>query len=192
VGINSATSTDYLQAEIGVSSTSAIEGGASGYARIGGYFYNDSRGPGSGLPHNGEEGDIFPYAGLVMGSDGNLQAVAYVVRSDDSQGTQWSRLFSHDFSLPVSFDTMYTFSIEYTGSQFIFSCGGQTVQYSISTPTYEPSRTTRMLYSKIYADTGQKGMFDTFYDNVSSHSTATTWRLSASLPMMIHSSRPGA
>jgi uncharacterized protein (TIGR02145 family) len=169
VGINSATSTDYLQAEIGVSSTSAIEGGASGYARIGGYFYNDSRGPGSGLPHNGEEGDIFPYAGLVMGSDGNLQAVAYVVRSDDSQGTQWSRLFSHDFSLPVSFDTMYTFSIEYTGSQFIFSCGGQTVQYSISTPTYEPSRTTRMLYSKIYADTGQKGMFDTFYDNVSSH-----------------------
>jgi hypothetical protein len=66
----------FVEASVRLESASQLSQGARGIARIQGYYYNDSRGTGSGLPHNGYEGNVFVQIRLQYDSDGSLKAIA--------------------------------------------------------------------------------------------------------------------
>jgi len=128
--------TAYLEAKVLVKSGSQVSLGTTGLARIAGYYYNESRGPGSGQDYNGNEGDVWVNNRIALDGSHNLKAICSVWREP---GTS---LFYQEFATPIAFDTEYTLSIEFTGSSLIFKCSDGNVeeyQYDIATPTYPPS-----------------------------------------------------
>jgi hypothetical protein len=163
--------TDYLEATVTVESGSIVSTGATAIARIAGDYYNDSRGPGSGMPYNGSERDVWVDNRIVLNDTGNLSAVCFIWRVDtpDPWGTG-TELFSQTYSTPINFDTAYTLSIEYTGSQIIFALNGESYTYDILTPTYLPSPgRSRQLRSRVYADPGdpvETGYMKVRFDDV--------------------------
>jgi len=159
----------HLQAKVLVESGSSVSDGASGIARIGGYYYNDSRGPGSGQDYNGFEGDVWVDNRIMLDESGNLKARCFLRRldSDDESGPA-TYLFDQDFSTPIAFDTEYTLSIQDTGSAFIFRCNNETYQYTIKTARYDPSiGQRRQLTSRIDADDpAESGYIKANFDDV--------------------------
>jgi hypothetical protein len=166
--------TAYLEAKVLVESGSQVSSGASGIARIAGYYYNDSRGPGSGQPYDGNEGDAWVDNRITLDDTGNLRARCGIYRSDtpDPWGPG-TTLFQQEFSTLIAFDTAYTLSIEFTGSQIIFKCNGETYQYDVATPMYPPSEGQhRQLRSRVYADPGESGYMKANFDDVYTGYTA--------------------
>ncbi len=156
----------YVQAKVQIESDSTLSSDAVGIFRIQGYYYNESRGPGSGQDHNGYEGDVFAQLRLQMEDDGSLRAIASVGRSDDADENTWTTLFSQDFVSAISFDTDHIISIEYTGSSLIFKCDGETITYGITTAQYTPYGEHRALRSRVYLDSGESGYIKASVDEV--------------------------
>ncbi len=156
----------YLEAKVTVKSSSWMRPGASGTAGIIGRYYNDSRGPDSGEKYNGHEGNVSARNRIGIDPNNNFKAGAEIYRYNDANQSTWTRLFSQDFSTPISFDTPYTLSIEFTGSEFIFKCNNETTSYQVTTDTYEPYNKDRSLESKVYADPGESGYIKADFDDV--------------------------
>jgi len=156
----------YLEARVTVESGSSVSPGATGAARVGGYYYNESRGSGSGQDYNQYEGNVWGDVRIELDNDNNLKARAIVVRSDDANESTWTFRFDQDFTTSIAFDTAYALSIEFTGSGFIFKCGDESVDYQVSTDTYEPYGKSRTLSSKLYAKSGQEGYVKAGFDEV--------------------------
>jgi hypothetical protein len=156
----------YLEAKVRIDSNTVLSEGAHGIGRIQGYYYNDSRGPGSGQSYNKYEGDVFVQIRLQYTSDGALSADAFVHRSNDENESSFTELFSHNFSTPISLDTYYTFSVRFEGKKFIFDCEGETAEYNITTPIYPAYGEHRLLRSRVYLDSGQTGYIKVRFDDV--------------------------
>ena len=139
--------TPYLEAKVFIDSSSILSPGAYGIGRIQGYYYNDSRGPGSGQSHNKYEGDVFAQVRLRYDSDGTLSADAFVDRSNNENESDFTNLFVHNFSIPISLDTYYALSIRFIGKKLIFSCASETAEYNITTPIYPAYGEHRLLRS---------------------------------------------
>jgi hypothetical protein len=157
--------TPYLEAKIRVE-TGSVVSGAPGRARLRGFYYNDTYGPGN---YNGSQGDVFAYTGIKLAEGSPLSAIANIYRCHDSGGSDWREIFTHEFSTEINFDTVYTFSIEFTGSSLIFTCDGETYTYDIptTTPIYPPSTgQQRRLESWVFAGTGQSGYMKATFDDV--------------------------
>lgn len=155
----------YLEAKVRIGSGSQVSIGATGVARIQGYYYNESRGPGSGQDYNQYEGDVFAQVRLVLDDNGDLKANAWVDRSNSDQ-TNFTTLFSQDFSTLIDFDTDYTLSIEFREPMLIFKCNDETLLYKITTPIYTPFGEHRMLRSRLYLDPGESGYIKAQFDDV--------------------------
>ena len=159
--------TSYLEAKVTVKSDSWLSPGALAFTRIDGYFYNDSHGPGSGQDYNGYEGNIHAQVRIMLHDDLSMVATAAVFRSDDPDSSSATQLFSKDFTIPISFDTPYTLSIYFTGSEFLFRCNDETLGYSVATPIYMPYNEARYLVSRVYAGgAGESGYMKTDFDDV--------------------------
>lgn len=156
----------YVEAKAQIEGDSTLSTGAMGIFRIQGYYYNESRGPGSGQDYNGYEGDVFAQLRLQMEDDGSLRAVAMVERSDDSNQNTWTSLLYQAFASAISFDTDHIISIEYTDSSLIFTCDGETITYDIATEQYTPYGEHRALRSRVYLDPGESGYFKASVDEV--------------------------
>lgn len=156
----------YIEAKVRIDSDTQLSDGARGIARLQGYFYNDSRGPGSGNDYNLYEGDIFAQIRLEYRSDGTLKAQAYVHRSDTADESIFPNLFSHTFATPISLDRDYILSINFEDQKLIFSCDGETTVYEITTPIYVPYGEHRLLRSRLYLDSGETGYLKTQFDDV--------------------------
>lgn len=156
----------YLETKVRIESSSQLSLGARGIARMQGYYYNDSRGPGSGQGYNQQEGDVFVQLRLELDDNGDLRAQVMVERSDDANHTTWTGLFSQDFSTLINFDTDYTLSIEFKGSTLTFKCNGETFLYNITTPIYTPYGEQRRLRSRVYLDPGESGYIKAQFDDV--------------------------
>ena len=166
--------TAYFEAKVLVESGSQVSSGAIGRARIAGFYYNDSRGPGSGQNFNSYESDVWVSNHIILDESNNLTANCYLWRMDteDDQGPG-TMLFYQDFTTPIAFDTTYTLSIEFTGSAVIFKCNNETYQYDITTPTYPPHEGQyRQLKSRVYADPGESGYMKVNFDDVYTGYTA--------------------
>jgi len=160
--------TAYFEAKVLIESGSQISSGASGHARIAGWYYNDSRGSGSGQDYNGNEGDVWVSNRIRLDDSSNLEARCWVWRSDtfDSWDSNAPNIFEQEFTTAINFDTEYTLSIEFTGSTIIFKCNNETYQYNITSSVYPPSGQYRVLESRIYADPGESGYLKTNFDDV--------------------------
>jgi hypothetical protein len=156
----------YLETKVTVENSSSVSLGAKGAARVGGYYYNDSRGPGSGQLYNGYEGNVWGDIRIELYDNGNLKAIAFVSRSNDADGSTRTCLLYQEFSTPISFDTTFTLSIEFTGSTFIFKCNAERINYSVITSTYEPYNKCLYLTSRVFADPGESGYMKTKFDDV--------------------------
>ncbi|HUT71907.1 MAG TPA: choice-of-anchor U domain-containing protein [Desulfatiglandales bacterium] len=158
--------TAYLEAKVLVETGSEVSG-ATGRARLRGFYYNDSRGPGSGQDYNGRVGDVFGYTGIKLDDGPTLSAIAIILRCDDANCSTNTVVDSHDFATSISFDQEYTFSNEFTGSSLIFTCDGETYTYDITTPIYPPSTgQERRLESWVFAGPGQSGYVKANFDDV--------------------------
>jgi hypothetical protein len=176
--------TPYLEAKVRIESSSQLSPGALGIARIQGYYYNESRGPGSGQDYNEYEDDVFVQIRLQLEDNGNLKAVAMVDRSEDANETTYTSLFSQDFTTNINFDTDYTLSIEFRESMLIFKCNDETLSYEITTPMYTPFGEHRALRSRVYLDPGESGyikaQFDDVYVEQATYNASGDWDVSTS------------
>lgn len=175
-------STPYFEAKALIESDTALDPGAIGIARLQGYYYNDSRGPGSGLDHNVYEGDVFVQIRLVCDSERNLNAVAYVDRSNDANESSYTNLFAHGFSTVIAFDTYYTLSIRFDGQKLIFGCDGETAEYNIVSPIYPAYGEHRLLRSRLYLDSGEYGYIKTRFDDIFIEKSTS---LSPAIPLLL-------
>jgi len=162
----SAKDTPYFEATARIDSSTQISNGAVAVARLQGYYYNDSRGPGSGNDYNVYEGDIFVQIRLEYRSDGTLSAIAFVDRSNEPDESNYTNLFSHTFATPIFLDTDYTLSINYEKDTLIFKCNDETALYTITSPMYPPYGEHRLLRSRLYLDPGESGYLKTQFDNI--------------------------
>jgi len=160
--------TPYLEAKALIESGSQVIAGATGAARVGGYYYNDSRGLGSGLPYNGFEGDIWGEIRLQIDGPNNLVARCFVWRWDSAiQSLPGHLLFEKSFNTPITFDTQYALSIKFADLKFIFKCNNENYQYDIITPTYPPhAGQYRELVSRVYLDSGECSYLKARFDDV--------------------------
>ena len=157
----------YLEAQMMINSDSKLSAGTTGVIRIAGWFYNDSRGDGSGLPYDGNKGDVWIRHWIAM-RDSKLSVECYIDRCDSAIANgSWTTLFSQTFLKPVSFNKTYTLSIEQIGKTFHFKCGDELHTYTVTTPMYLPSEGQfRYFQTRIYAGAGQSGYIKTTLDNV--------------------------
>lgn len=162
--------TPYLEAKVFIDSSSQLSPGAFCIGRIQGYYYNDTRGPGSGQSHNKYEGDVFAQVRLIYDSYGTLSAGAFVDRSNNENESDFTNLFSHIFSIPISLDTYYVLSIRFIGKKLIFNCAGETAEYIITTPIYPAYGEHRLLRSRVYLYPGETGYVKVRFDDVYIHS----------------------
>jgi len=158
--------TSFLGAKVLVESGSRFYDGSSGRARLAGFYYNDSRGPGSGQEYNGNEGNVWAQLTLYVGDDGNLISIAKVIRSEDANYNVWATLFFQEFTTVINFDTEYTLSIEFANSEFIFKCNNETLSYHVTTPMYEAYNGYHSLASKVKFAAGGTGCFKARFDDV--------------------------
>ena len=156
----------YLEAKVFIDSASQMSDGAWGIGRLQGYYYNDSRGPGSGQSYNRYEGDVFAQIWLRYNSNGTLSANAYVDRSNAADETNYTNLFTHDFSVPINIDTYYTLSIRLKGMKLLFQCDGEMAEYDIATHKYPAYGEHRLLRSRVYLDPGEMGYIKVRFDDV--------------------------
>jgi hypothetical protein len=177
--------TPYLEAKVRIETGSQVSIGATGVARIAGYYYNDSRGPGSPLDYNQYEGDVFVQVRLLLDGNGDLKANALVDRSNSPDQSSFTTLFSQDFTTPINFDTDYTLSIEFTDSMLTFKCNDETLSYEITTPVYTAfAENNRALRSRLYLAPGQSGyikaQFDDVYVEQATYDASGEWDFSTS------------
>jgi hypothetical protein len=159
--------TPYLEAKVTIDSASVLSTGASAIARLAGYLYNDSRGPGSGLAYIGYTGNVFAQVMLMMEDDRNLKAKIHVYSNSTPDESSGITLLSKDFTTPIFFNTAYTLGIGISGNVLTFKCADETITYTISTPVYPPYQGGhRQLRTRIYADLGESGFMKTYYDDV--------------------------
>jgi len=157
----------YIEAKISIRSGTQIPAGRNGFARFGRYYYNDSRGPGSGRGYNGHEDDVWVSIRLINHGGGQTEACASAWRSDDPNETYGTDLLWECFPTAISYNTEYTLSIEFTGSKFIFRCNDLApITYQVQTPMYEPYEDWTGFTSRVYADPGQCGYIKATFDDV--------------------------
>jgi hypothetical protein len=157
----------YMEATVRISSTSTISSGSRGRARLSGYFYNDRRGAGSGLPYNGFEGDVWGQVTVDLRDDGSLFPHAFLGPDDATGSTSIDTFLSQTFSTAVQLDTDYVVSIEQTvDNRFIFTFNGESFSYQEVRPMYPLSdEPVKQLTARIYAG-GNGGTLRAEWDDV--------------------------
>ena len=156
--LNFAEISPYTEVTVKINSSSMIDPGDRGIARIDGYFYNDTYGPGSGSDYNGYEGNVWVGFYLNYYSDGTLKAACSGDRILDAADTQSDNLFYREFNLPIILDRDYKLSIQFTGSNLRFIIKDTVTGrmdvfgYEISTSVYEPYDEYMSLCSRVYGN----------------------------------------
>jgi len=143
----------YMETTVRISSDSVINVGARGKARLAGYFYNDRRGPGSGLLHNGYEGDVWAQVAVNLRDNGTLFARAFLGPDEADGQTTLATFLDQTFSTSVQFDTDYVMSIEQTADgRIILTFNGESFIYQETGPMYPISDLSYQgLTARIYA-----------------------------------------
>jgi hypothetical protein len=156
----------YLEAKVLIEGDSQVPAGKQGLARMAGWYYNDSRGPGSGQDYNGYEGDVWVSNRIVVDNDGQLKAFAGVWRSGDAEGITGDEKLWQQFPVTIDYNTEYTLSIEFDGNTITFRCDDAMITYKVDSPMYAPSEAWIGLQSRVYADPGECGYMKAYFDDV--------------------------
>jgi hypothetical protein len=158
----------YTEVSVMINSSSTIEPGDRGVARMDGYFYNDTYGPGQ---YDGYLGNIWSGIWINYYGDGTLKAACSADRTLDAADTQWENLFYREFNLPIVLDRLFTLSIRFTDSQILFTCQDTVTGridlfvYEINTPVFTAYNSFRALRSRVYGDS-TSGYMAVHFDDV--------------------------
>lgn len=155
----------YLESKVALNDGN-ISQGRIGYARMGSYFYNEKRGPGSGLDYNGYQDNVFSSIRIRLDENGILKAYALAWRSDHPEEEYGTTLLSEAFDLPIEFGKEYLLSIRFTGSEIIYKCNSETIVYNIQNPTYESYDKNYYLNSRVLNGDQQCGFIDATFDDI--------------------------
>ncbi|MBI9085331.1 MAG: hypothetical protein JEZ11_17180, partial [Desulfobacterales bacterium] len=147
----------WIEAEVTVGSDSAIQVDTFGRARIDGYFYNDTFGPGSpNGGYQGVQGDVWAQVKIDRQPDGSLSAGYYAERAQDPDGNTYLWFFDGNFAMPIVEDRPYRLTLGVTGTHLVFGCEDtvtnqkQTVLYDIATGVYPPVQPYKNLTTRVY------------------------------------------
>jgi len=160
---------DFIEAKVYLSDQSFVSPGALGQIRVQGHFYNDTRGPGSGLPYNRYEGNLFAKIYLQIDSNDNLACVAWLHRENNDSATSYTYLLEEYFTTPIYFNTEYVLSIRFIDNKLLFKCDNETISYDITTPKYPPYSEQKVLglQTKLFLyPAGEWGYLQSSYDDV--------------------------
>jgi len=170
----------YVETKVSVSSASQFTGSTNKItkARIAGYYFNTRRGPGSGQPYDGFDGDVWVALTLRTydtGSGVNIVAAAEAFVTNRN-GTTWDSIFPgedrHIFSKSISFDTEYILSVEFTSTSLIYTVkegdgsNPETFTHDIAGGVYEPSDPRRHLSCRAYASGDGEIYLKAYFDDV--------------------------
>jgi hypothetical protein len=156
----------YIEAKALIESGTQLSTGTYGIGRLQGYYYNESKGSGSGQSYNQYEGDVFVQIRLRRNYDGSMSADAFVDRSNTADESDWTNLFAYNFTVQIFPDTYYTLSIRFEGKKLIFSCAGETAEFNILTPIFPAYGEHRALRSRVYLDEIGMGYIKVLFDDV--------------------------
>jgi hypothetical protein len=155
----------YIQATVSVDGMTSVSAGAYGKVRLGGQYYNDSHGPGSGKDYNGSLGEIWAEIRLMIDDNGQLKAVADIERADDPGWSTYTVQYNHEFTQTINKDSDYILSIAFNNSKFIFRCDAESSEYYVKTPVYQSSQGDHWITSRVYLDPGEEGVFSAHIDD---------------------------
>ena len=164
--MNDGDHTDYFSAVVRVDSGSLLDAGATGIARIGGYFYNDCRGIVSNWSYLRQYGDVWVENRLILDDTGNLMVRAGVYHTNNSDFSSVYTWYEFIYAANLSLDTDYLMSIELSGTTLTFTCGANTTTYMITTDINPPYSRSNVLTSRVYLDPGECGYMKATFDNV--------------------------
>jgi len=180
----------YVGATVRVHSSSAIDTGDRGIARIDGFFYNDTYGPDS---YNGYEGNVWVGFYINYFGDGTLTAACSGDRTKDAADTDWDNLFYREFNLPIVTNRDYKLSIQFTDNDLRFIIKDTVTGrmdvfgYEITTPIYKPYDEYMTILSRVYGNSTGGCMvveIDDVYTNVAepaaTYDAGGKWELIAS------------
>ena len=153
----------YMEAKTTIQSASQIIGNGTAFARIGGYFYNSERGPGS---YNEYEGNVWGDVQIVLENDNSLAAKATLAKITAPDQSTGEFIFEQNFILPIGFETEYLMSIELSGSKMIYKCNGEEIIYQVATPLFDPFQPYQHLTSRIYPEGGGSASIIALFDDV--------------------------
>ena len=159
----SAPASNYMEAKTTIQNASQIIGNGRAYARIGAYFYNSERGPGS---YNGYEGNVWGDVKIVLENDNSLTAKAYLWKSTAPDQSTGEVIFEQNFITPIGFETEYLMSIELSGSKMIYKCNGEEIIFQVATPLFDPFQPYQHLTSRIYPVEGGSASLIALFDDV--------------------------
>jgi hypothetical protein len=165
---------DRIEAEVSISSDSALDPGLRGRARLNGYAYNERRDGGvDALSYKGCDGDVYVQVQINL-MDGLLYATAFAGSETEACETD-ETLVSETFTRLLEFDTPYLLWIERDGEDLLLGLDDEEYRHTITTPTYPPSPSAadgfRRLSARIQGTStsytgGADGVFEMLVDNV--------------------------
>ncbi len=167
---------DYIEAQVTVLSASDLDPGMQGRARLTGYFYNERRDGGvRALPYDGCDGDVWGRVQLQL-QDGTLTANAYLESEFQDCNTADQELLFQDFTRQLQVSQEYLLWMQRDGNKIIFGVDDETIEHTITTPTYDPSTLGalegyRRLMSRVQTTgasdpAGADGVFKALFDNI--------------------------
>ena len=134
--VNPPTNLTSLQADVTLSDATIPVAGAYNRIRLRGAFYND------GTVGTSSTGDVWASTGLRVGPSGTPEAWYGAFRCGDPDCNSSTNSVSGSLG-PAAFNTPYTVSIAWNGSQFTFTAtpvgGGTSLTQTVSAPVVQSS-----------------------------------------------------
>ena len=145
-----------VRARLMLSSESSYEGDAQVLASVTGVFYNDIQDGGI----DGSQGDVFVWSGIRRTSDGVLSAEYCLVRSDNTDYSEFSVFFNEgasscqQFEFDPVLDTFYDVAITLEAGVFTFDFDGVVQNYTPPGEVYSPAEQGKGVRAWVVSDSG--------------------------------------
>ncbi len=147
--------------------------GTASRARLSGYLYNDSRGPNSGLPYNGFEGNVWGQVFIQYSETYGLQVKVGADRTLDAEDTSWENLFWEELELPftLAFNTEYTIYMGFAGDIMILGIYSPTDDkhamygHMVETPKFLPYQGSLSVNTRVYGN-GSEVLQVAYFDDI--------------------------
>ncbi len=169
--LQEAYATDFIQAEVTMTSQSQITGTSRGQVRVEGAFFNYKYNAGD-PGYSGVDGEVYAYARIDENADGTFRPHAYILQCDDAQcNSVTTELYNQDFTCSVQHDIPVTLSVKKEGSTLIFNCNNSVLTKTMNSTFHDSLSDMRRLRARIYPDNSSITSLQVKFDNYTTGET---------------------